>query len=32
VPTDTGDLGTFTDRWSPLLYHVLIIVDIIMPW
>jgi hypothetical protein len=31
VPTDTDGLATFTDRWSPLLYHVLIIVDIIMP-
>jgi hypothetical protein len=31
VPTDTGGLGTFTDRGSPLLYHVLITVHIIMP-
>jgi hypothetical protein len=33
VPMDTGGLGTFTDRWSPLLYHVLTAVDIIiMSW
>jgi hypothetical protein len=31
VSTDTGGLRTFTDRGSPLLYHVLIIVDIIIP-
>jgi hypothetical protein len=31
MPTDTGGLGIFTDRCSPLLYHVLITVDIIMP-
>jgi hypothetical protein len=32
MPMDTGNLGTFTDKWSLLLYHVLITVDIIMPW
>jgi hypothetical protein len=31
VPTDTSGLRKFTDRGSPLLYHVLINVDIIMP-
>jgi hypothetical protein len=31
VPMDTGGLGTSIDRLSLLLYHILIIVDIIMP-
>jgi hypothetical protein len=31
VPMDTDGLETFTDRGLPLLYHVLITVDIIMP-
>jgi hypothetical protein len=30
VPTDTGGLGTSTDRWSLLLYHVYLLLIIIM--